>query len=117
MFRCWRSGQASNEKVLADPANSWYKASFQDSWDAFAKNSRTQLLTIPDARALILDDQPKLTDGAIATFVEHVSKPPEGSLLLEPENLRMDISGRSHYKQPGETDGTGLDIPGRFHNP
>lgn len=81
-----------DDKVLADPANSWYKASFQDSWDAFAKNSRIQLLTIPNARALILDDQPKLTDDAIATFVEHVSKPPEGSFLLEPENLRIGIS-------------------------
>jgi pimeloyl-ACP methyl ester carboxylesterase len=106
-----------DEKVLADPANSWYKTSFQDSWDALGKNSRIQLLTVPNARALILDDQPKLTDDAIATFVEHVSKPPEGSLLLGPENLRMGISDRSHYRQPGETDRTWPDILGRFHNP
>jgi len=26
-------------------------------------------MTIPNARALLLDDQPKLTDEAIATFV------------------------------------------------
>jgi hypothetical protein len=95
-----------DEKFLADPANSWYKTSFQDSWDAFAKTSRIQLLTIPNARALILDDQPKLTDVAIARFVEHVDKSPEGSRLLEPENLRMGISDGSRYRQPEETDGT-----------
>src|SRR2546427_618046 len=32
-----------NEKFLAEPANSYYKASFQDSWDALAKNPRIQL--------------------------------------------------------------------------
>jgi pimeloyl-ACP methyl ester carboxylesterase len=74
-----------SEKVLADPASSWYKISFQDAWEVFAKNSRIHLLTIPNARALILDDQPKLIDDAIATFVEHVSKSREGSLLLEPD--------------------------------
>jgi pimeloyl-ACP methyl ester carboxylesterase len=95
-----------NEKVLADPANSWYKASFQDSWDAFAKNSRIQLLTIPKARALILDDQPKMTDDAIAAFVGHISKPPKRTLLLAPENLRMGISGQSRYRQPAATDET-----------
>jgi pimeloyl-ACP methyl ester carboxylesterase len=63
-----------NEKLLADPASSWYKTSFQDSWDVFSKNSWIQLLTISNARALLLDDQPKLTDDAIATFVEHVQE-------------------------------------------
>jgi pimeloyl-ACP methyl ester carboxylesterase len=61
-----------NEKLLADPASSWYKTSFQESWDAFSKNPRIQLMTIPNACALILDDQPKMTDDAIATFVGHV---------------------------------------------
>jgi pimeloyl-ACP methyl ester carboxylesterase len=63
-----------NEKLLAEPATSWLKASFQDSWDAFSTNSRIQLLTIPNARALILEDQPKLADGAVASFIEHVRK-------------------------------------------
>jgi hypothetical protein len=31
------------------------------------------MLTIPDARALMLGDQPKLTDDAIAHFVEVTS--------------------------------------------
>jgi len=33
-----------------------------------------QLRTIPNARALILDDQPKPADDAIATFLEHVQE-------------------------------------------
>jgi hypothetical protein len=58
-----------NEKLLADPTNSWYKTSFQDAWDAFSKKPRIQVVTIPNACALLLDDQPKLTDEAIATFI------------------------------------------------
>jgi pimeloyl-ACP methyl ester carboxylesterase len=58
-----------NEKLLADPANSWYKTSFQDVWDAFSKNPQIQVVTIANARALLLDDQPKLTDEETATFV------------------------------------------------
>jgi len=58
-----------NEKFLADPANRFYKRSFQDSWEPFSNNPRVQRITIPDARALILEDQPKLADEAIAAFV------------------------------------------------
>jgi hypothetical protein len=57
-----------NEKFLAEPANGFYKNSFQDAWDVFSGNPRVQLLTIPNARALILDDQPKQADEAIASF-------------------------------------------------
>jgi len=32
------------------------------------------LLTIPYARALILEDQPKLADDGVARFIENVSK-------------------------------------------
>jgi pimeloyl-ACP methyl ester carboxylesterase len=63
-----------NEKFLADPANGFYKVSFQDAWDAFSKNSRIQLLTIPNARALLLDDQPKQADDAIAGFTHAIGK-------------------------------------------
>jgi pimeloyl-ACP methyl ester carboxylesterase len=66
-----------NEKLLADPTSSWYKTSFQDAWDAFSKNPRIQVVTIPNARALLLDDQPKLTDEAIATFVALASSKAE----------------------------------------
>ena len=58
-----------NETFLSDPANSFYKMAFQSSWEAFSKNPQIQLLTIPNARALLLEDQPKLTDEAISTFI------------------------------------------------
>ncbi len=66
-----------DEKLLVDPTSSWYKTSFQDAWDAFSKNPRIQVVTIPNARALLLDDQPKLTDEAIATFVALASSKAE----------------------------------------
>lgn len=72
-----------NEKLLADPTSSWYKISFQDAWDAFSKNPRIQVVTIPNARALLLDDQPKLTDETIATFVALAS----GKAELKNPNL------------------------------
>jgi len=65
-----------NGKLLADPANGWFKISFQDAWDAFSKNSQIQLVTVPNARAMILDDQPKLADDAIAAFVGQAGKRP-----------------------------------------
>jgi len=58
-----------NEKLLADPANSFFKTAFQSAWDPFSKNPQIRLMTIPDARALVLDDQPALVDEAIAAFV------------------------------------------------
>jgi pimeloyl-ACP methyl ester carboxylesterase len=66
-----------NEKTLADPANSWFKAAFQDAWQGFTKNPCLQMVTIPNARALILDDQPSLADGSIAAFVD-ATKPRQG---------------------------------------
>lgn len=58
-----------NQTLLADPANSFFKIAFQSAWDPFSKNPQIRLLTIPDARALLLDDQPKAVDEAIAAFV------------------------------------------------
>jgi pimeloyl-ACP methyl ester carboxylesterase len=58
-----------DDTLLANPAFSWYKASFQDAWNAPARNPRIQLVTIPGARALMLDDQPALTDDAIGRFL------------------------------------------------
>jgi pimeloyl-ACP methyl ester carboxylesterase len=63
-----------NEKFLADPAHAFYKIGFQDSWEAFSANSHIKLLTIPNARALILDDQPQLADDAIAAFIQEISR-------------------------------------------
>ena len=60
-----------NQQLLADPANGFLKSAFQDVWDPFAKNPQISLQTIPNARALILDDQPKIADDAIAAFAEN----------------------------------------------
>ena len=65
---------AFNTTFLSDPANSYYKTMFQDSWDVFATNPRIKLVTIPDARALIFDDQPQAADEAIANFVGGIQK-------------------------------------------
>lgn len=58
-----------NAQLFADPAYGSYKTTFQDRWDRFSKNPNLQLQTIADARALLFDDQPKLTDDAINAFV------------------------------------------------
>jgi len=69
-----------DEKFLADPANAFAKMAFVDSWETLIpKNSKLQLVKIPDARLLVLDDQPKRVDDAIATFIERVGKPPRGN--------------------------------------
>ena len=61
-----------NETLFSNPAFGWFKASFQDGWSGYPRNPRVELTTIPDARALILDDQPALADNAIATFVSRL---------------------------------------------
>jgi hypothetical protein len=37
-----------------------------------SRDPRIQLVAIPNARALILDDQPKLADDAIAAFTHRI---------------------------------------------
>ena len=69
-----------DEKFLADPANAFAKPSFLDSWDTLVpKHPQLELVKIPNARMLVLDDQPQAADDAIAMFVkkvgERVSKP------------------------------------------
>jgi hypothetical protein len=39
---------------------------------------KVKLVKIPDARLLVLEDQPKLADDAIATFVEQAVKAHSG---------------------------------------
>jgi len=59
-----------DEKFLADPANGFAKSAFLDSWEILVpKHPRVELVKIPDSRMLVLDDQPKLADDAIAKFV------------------------------------------------
>jgi len=69
-----------NEKFFADPTNSFYKISFQGAWEPLAKNPQIQRVPIPDARALILDDQPKLADDAIAEFAGRVARADAASM-------------------------------------
>jgi pimeloyl-ACP methyl ester carboxylesterase len=59
-----------NDKVLASPSNGFFKLFFLDSWEPFSKSSRIQVKTMPDARVLMLDDQPTMADQAITTFVD-----------------------------------------------
>jgi len=62
-----------DEKFLADPANGFAKPSFLDSWETLVpKHPRLELLKIPNARMLVLDDQPKAADEAIAAFVRKI---------------------------------------------
>ena len=62
-----------SEAVLADSAHSWFKARFEDGWTRLPGNPQRQVVTIGDARALLLDDQPEQADRAIVTFADRVS--------------------------------------------
>ena len=63
-----------DEKFLANPANTFAKTAFLDSWETIVPKHRLlTLVRIPDSRMLVLDDQPKLTDEALVSFVEKVS--------------------------------------------
>ncbi|HYW72685.1 MAG TPA: alpha/beta hydrolase [Pyrinomonadaceae bacterium] len=65
-----------DEKFLADPANAFAKPSFLDSWETLVpKHPQLELVKIPNARMLVLDDQPQAADEAIASFVKKVSAP------------------------------------------
>ena len=62
-----------DEKFLADPANVFTKMAYVDSWETLIpKNPKVKLVKIPDARLLVLQDQPKLADDAITEFIEQV---------------------------------------------
>jgi pimeloyl-ACP methyl ester carboxylesterase len=59
-----------DDALLSNAAFNFYKTSFLDGWSRYPANSRVQPITVPNARALMLDDQPELTDRAIAVFVD-----------------------------------------------
>lgn len=67
-----------DEKFLADPANSFAKLVLVNSWETLPKNPKLQLVKIPEARLLVLEDQPKKADEAIATFVEQLGNREKG---------------------------------------
>jgi pimeloyl-ACP methyl ester carboxylesterase len=69
-----------DEKFLADPANRFTKMAYVDSWETLIpKHPKVKLVKIPDARLLVLEDQPKLTEDAITLFVEQAVKAHSGS--------------------------------------
>ena len=62
-----------DEKFLADPANGFAKPAFLDSWETLVPtHPQLELVKIPNARMLVLDDQPKAADDAIAAFVRKI---------------------------------------------
>ena len=67
-----------DEKFLADPANGFAKPAFLDSWETLVpKHPQLELVKIPNARMLVLDDQPKAADDAIAVFVKKIGAAPK----------------------------------------
>ncbi|MBD0371025.1 MAG: alpha/beta hydrolase [Pyrinomonadaceae bacterium] len=68
-----------DEKFLADPLNSFAKTAIIGSWDTLApRHPKLELVKIPNARMLVLEDQPRLADETIATFVQQVGKTQAG---------------------------------------
>jgi pimeloyl-ACP methyl ester carboxylesterase len=64
-----------DDKFLADPANSGMKTAYIDRWENLSpKPPKLQLAKIPNARVLVLDDQPKQADDAVVKFVDQIVK-------------------------------------------
>jgi pimeloyl-ACP methyl ester carboxylesterase len=64
-----------DEKFLADPANGFAKPSFLDSWETLVpKHPLLEIVKIPNARMLVLEDQPQAADDAVATLVNKVGE-------------------------------------------
>jgi pimeloyl-ACP methyl ester carboxylesterase len=59
-----------DEQLLANPQFAWFKTSFQDGWAPLRHNPRLEFTTVPNAGVLMLDDQPAITDMAVANFVD-----------------------------------------------
>lgn len=64
-----------DEKFLADPVNSFVKSAYMDSWETvIPKHAKLELVKVPNARLLVLEDEPKRADEAIATFLAKARK-------------------------------------------
>jgi len=62
-----------DEAFLADPANAFTKLAYVDSWDRLLpQNPQLTLAKIPNARLLVLADEPLAADNAIAGFVTKI---------------------------------------------
>ena len=62
-----------DEKFLSEPGNATWKTAYLDRWET-VKSPMVEIAKIPDARLLVLDDQPEKTDDAITKFVNRVSR-------------------------------------------
>jgi pimeloyl-ACP methyl ester carboxylesterase len=58
-----------SQTLLSNPTFGWFKSFFQDWWRPYPANPLVTMKTIPEARALLLDDQPAQADEAIAALV------------------------------------------------
>jgi len=66
-----------DDKFLSNPANSFTRAAYVDSWETLVpKHPLVKLVKFPNARLIMLDDQSKRADDAIAMFVEQVRSKP-----------------------------------------
>ena len=64
-----------DEKYLADPANVFTKLAYIDLWDAvIPKNPNLEVVKVPNARLLVLDDQPEQSDELIAKFMNRLRR-------------------------------------------
>lgn len=64
-----------DEKYLAEPTSRFAKVSYVDSWHTvIPKNPNLEVVKIPNARLLILDDQPTQSDDVIYRFMDRLRK-------------------------------------------
>jgi pimeloyl-ACP methyl ester carboxylesterase len=64
-----------DEKFLAEPANRSLKMTYQDPWDAVtAKQSAIEVVKVPDARLLILTEQPEVAGRLIHQFLQKLPR-------------------------------------------
>jgi pimeloyl-ACP methyl ester carboxylesterase len=64
-----------DEKFLSSPGNVFTKMAYVDSWETMVpKNPHLELVRIPNARLLILQDQPAAAGEAVVKFIQRVGK-------------------------------------------
>ena len=61
-----------DEKFLADSTNNFLKASFLDAWDTAPPKPTLEIVKIPGARLLALENESKSADDALARFMARV---------------------------------------------
>jgi pimeloyl-ACP methyl ester carboxylesterase len=65
-----------DEKFLIDPANAFAQISYVDPWNTTDQQiQKIQRVMVPNARLLLLDEQPAVADKAVAEFVNKLQIP------------------------------------------